>query len=116
MGTTPTLGLPYPAPSDPPDGATQIQALAEAVEAAVQAGVVTVAATSSITGSQPVTFPAAFSGLPVVVASCVSAGGIWNAAVTNLSPTGFDAVIRNVDGTPSSASINVQWIAVGATA
>lgn len=32
-GTTPTLGLPFPELTDPPDGAAQLQALAEAVEA-----------------------------------------------------------------------------------
>lgn len=34
-GTTPNLGLPYPGPADPPDGATQIRALAEAADAAI---------------------------------------------------------------------------------
>lgn len=33
MGVTPIYGFPYPALSDPPNGAAQIQALAEAVEA-----------------------------------------------------------------------------------
>ena len=32
MGTTPRLGFPYPEPSDPPAGAQQIRALAEAVD------------------------------------------------------------------------------------
>lgn len=36
MPTTPIYGLPYPSLSDPPNGAAQIQALAEAVESELQ--------------------------------------------------------------------------------
>lgn len=52
MPTTPIYGLPYPSLSDPPNGASQIQALAQAVETQLQRiDNVPAAATASDAGS-----------------------------------------------------------------
>lgn len=47
-GTTPTLAFPYPTTTDPPNGATQIEALAEAVEAAWPLTITTAAPGSDV--------------------------------------------------------------------
>lgn len=81
MPTTPIYGLPYPSLSDPPNGAAQIQALAEAIEVELQrldsvpaavtasdAGSVSTASTSFVTlaGDPGVAFTAPPSGRVIV--------------------------------------------------
>lgn len=116
MGTTPDYGLPYPEASDPPDGATQMQSLATAVDtlvgAAVQAGQVTIPGGS---GSVAVTFDHPYATPPRVVLGLQTGTTLgtdnlcWASSIT---ATGFTAFNERGNAT----STNLQWIAVGVPA
>lgn len=113
-GQTSAFDLPYPDGADPPDGAAQIRALAEAVDAAmplIQGGTVTVTWSSSqLADEVQVTFDRAYSSTPAIL---VTSGSGWvNAAYGVASPTGFRVRAADIRG-PQSYSGNVSWVAIG---
>jgi len=63
-----------------------------------------------------VTFPTAFKGTPVVVASAQLNLGAKSACTFNISSTGFDVALTNLWGAVETRSYWVQWIAVGSGA
>lgn len=77
-----------------------------------QSGTATVTVTSSVTGFIDVTFPTAFASAPNVVTT-PAASTTYIAVVSAVSATGFRITVRHVDNTSASASVAVQWIAVG---
>jgi len=60
-----------------------------------------------------VTFPTAFKGTPVVVASAQLNFSAKSACAFNISSTGFDIGLTNLWGAAESRAYWVQWIAVG---
>lgn len=137
MGTTSNYALPYPAATDPPDGATQIQALATAVDTnlktvdnkvvaipKIQAGQVSVTPGGTAInffsgsgqyyrGTATVTFATAFSATPAITVSAATSvpGTFLEASVSGASATGFTINVARVDTT----SQPVYWIAVSQT-
>lgn len=109
MQNTPKLNLPYPEPSDPPDGASQIKALAEAIESTRPlAGVAQ--RTTDATGNWilPLVSP---TGQPPIAVLLQATTGV-NAAIINVYSPGVSAsqihaVVYKADGT--------RWANIAAT-
>lgn len=126
MPNTPK-GFPYPAPSDAPDGAAQVQALAEKVDAvvpyAVAAGLASVPALAGVaSGNVTVTLPVGrFKVAPRVVAS-LSTGQAGtqklSARAINTTASSFGMYVFTGDATntTTSSSVGVEWVAVQMTA
>lgn len=125
MGATTTYGLPYPEPSDPPDGPSQIQALAEAVEAALaRPKIASGSVTTSLTGEDfqrsdvNVLFPSGlFTQAPAVALSFDLSGavttGMNHKVVTNaVTSTGFTIRVERNTNTADETQYQVDWIAV----
>lgn len=81
-------------------------------EAGIQWGVVNVTVSSSETGSAPVTFPIAFASAPRVFPSCKDTT-VYNAYKLNVTANGFDAHVRHNTAVSLSATIPLEWLAVG---
>lgn len=82
----------------------------------LQAGSVAVAfAASAISGLVTVTFPRAFAGVPVVVATGFEAtnGPNLNVGLRALTATSFQVQAREVRETAITATLAVQWVAIG---
>ena len=128
MPTT-SRGYPYSAMNDQPDGATQIQALAQSIDAdvngliqadaasgIVQAGDFLVKFTNSPIAIIAVTFPKPFSAPPKVVCDVQPFTNntplTWGK--TALTATGFTLYVRTVSGgSITTAGLAAQYIAVG---
>ncbi len=65
------------------------------------------------TNGAHVTFPTAFKGTPVVVASAQLNNNAKSACAYNISSTGFDVGLTNLWGAVENRTYWVQWIAVG---
>jgi hypothetical protein len=111
-------GWPYPASTATPDGPRDIKALADALEdraaPRIQAGrsVVSVSAAASGTAVNQV-FPVPFAVIPRVVATVAIAGSAMWAVCTDVVTTSQMAIrVRHIDGTSSTASVTVDWIAM----
>lgn len=114
MGTTFYHGYPYPESSDSPDGASQIRALAEAVDAdmwTIQVNIASITLSAAVAGNVEVTFPSAFGGTPLVVA--VAEDSYYNVSVYNVTTTGFNVACRHLNNTAATTTVWLQWIAVG---
>lgn len=73
------------------------------------------ATAKSIDGT--ITFPTAFSGVPIVVASASGTGaliGNFNAEVYNLTAGSCVIRLRDIDDTARTGTITAHWIAIGA--
>lgn len=85
-------------------------------EAFVQVGAVSVSFTSG-TGSQAVTFPVAFSGIPVVLLTVDNAASSTKrkllATIETVSASSLTIRIYMTDESTSSSSATVYWLAVG---
>ena len=119
MGTT-TRGYPYPESSDPPDGAAQVQALAEAVDTdtadldgrvtiieavTAQSGTVVLTWSSSATATAAVTFLKPYASPPAVVVSSENRYRIIS--VSSVTTTGCNIVGQtDADDTPVSGSVD----------
>ena len=92
MGTTPNFGIPYPEGSDPPDGAAQMNALATAVDTALESINTRGAQGFDNGNSSPVTIPDGNawgpSGDPVVNIAVPSAGELFIWCVVNMEDPG----------------------------
>jgi hypothetical protein len=60
-----------------------------------------------------VTFPTAFQGIPVVVASAQLNNSAKSVCALNISSAGFDVALTNLWGAVETRTYWVQWIAVG---
>jgi hypothetical protein len=113
--TTPTGGLPYPAPTDPVSaGADDIRRLAQALDVRIQTGTTNVPfVTTGTPASVNVTFPAAFAGTPVIALTTRGAAAPQNFALStqNETTTGFTCWATRIAG--AAGSVGVGWIAVG---
>jgi hypothetical protein len=85
----------------------------EVVAQDIQAGVVTVAAASTPTGSAAVVFPRPFAAAPVVVVTQAGGASGWYSYSTGVTATGFTAVIAIRTGAAGTTSVPVHWIAYG---
>ncbi len=119
--STPNYGLPFPVLGDVPNVPADIQALAEATDAAlagaVNAGMDQAAAPASVPGDSetPVSFGVTYAAPPVVVAVLQSSTGYDGYVnVSNVSTTGFTIVYRQKSGAPTARF--VHWVAVGTPA
>jgi len=65
------------------------------------------------TNGAHITFPTAFKGTPVVVASAQLNFGAKSACAFNITSTGFDVALANLWGAVEARTYWVQWIAVG---
>lgn len=123
MGTTATWALPYPELSDPPDGPTQIKALAnrtDAIATQLKSGVPTlqmgqqnVVITSATTASLGVTFPRAFTALPTVVGNINAASANmvgWTLRMTAVSNSAAN-ILLTTTGAGVTYTPAVQWLA-----
>lgn len=126
MGTT-TRGYPYPEPSDPPDGAAQMQALAEAIDTdtaaldgrvtiieagTAQSGTVVLTWSNTYTATAAVTFLKPYVSPPAVVVSSENRYRIIS--VSNVTTTGCTIVGQtDADDTLVSGSVDAWWIAHG---
>lgn len=71
----------------------------------------TISVTASSTGSTSPTFSPAFASAPKVMVD----GDNWNYNVQfgSVTTSGFQAAARHVDGTSGTATVNVNWMAIG---
>ena len=130
MGTT-TRGYPYPEGSDPPDGATQMQALAEAVDTdaaaldgrvtaieadkSVQSGTVTlIFSNQNLQNSDLIPFSPAYAAPPQVAAT--ASDGFINVSIGQKTASEMRVYGRHVNNTGYTATIDVDWVAVGTLA
>jgi hypothetical protein len=115
MPNTPNLGLPYPSPSDPPNGAAQIQALAESLDDQVRSmrtRITVINVDDSTTGTAAITFGVPFpaGSVPVVVGTADLAR--WSVGADDVTRQGFLLRIREVSNTKRTEAVSVSWIAV----
>lgn len=137
MGTTPNYAIPYPELVDPPDGATQMKALATKVDTqlktnydALNAGVLKIpfavhtnkvaVANHGANGAtnQVHTLPAGrFTQVPIVVCSAYCEGSRLNATVSsNPAPTVSGMTISTINLQANTATLcYVAWWAVQMT-
>ncbi len=112
---TPSLILPYPLPADPPDGASQIQALAEQLDTIVpliQSGTETLTTDGNNFVTFALTFPRQFAATPTVVS--VSDNTLWTTQARTVTTAGCQLGIRQIELQPDTGTpILVHWIAVG---
>lgn len=116
MPSTTTRGFRYPLDSDPvSDGAAAVRNLADDVNSKVGAiarGTSTVTVTASTIGTAAVSFPAGrFTAAPAVVATGNNSS-VWMAYVQAVTKDRFTLGVRQVQGTSTSATVSVHWIAV----
>ena len=137
MGTTGNYGFHYPESTDAPDGAGQMQTLAEDVDTSLKtvdnkasavpkilAGQVTVNPNASrqwlsttdngdtyYLGSTAVTFSSAFNSNPIVVCSANASvpGVIVEVSAASVTTTGFIAYASRAQQT----AVTVNWVAIG---
>ena len=106
--------LPYPDGTDSPDVAGDLAALVAALDAKpiVASGTVTFTLSSANNSTEPILFPSGrFTAAPRVVA--VQRGtGQWNCASGSVTSTGADLTVRHIDGTNTTGSVIVDWVAV----
>ena len=131
MGTTPTYTWPYPELTDPPDGAGQIKALANAVDAtiaalhgrlpyAMAAGKVTTTTANGNNAQQvTVNFPAGrFSVAPIVTLAVLQIPSTSSMQRTHepfiyaLSATAMSVQQNNLTGVNWTANFDIHWMAV----
>lgn len=107
-------GYPYPAATDVPDVPADIQSLADAINAGlprkVQVGSFTMSITASTTGTASPTFGSAFTGTPTII--CQTANNAYTLSVASPSTTGFTCNARHIDGTSTTTSFTVYYIAI----
>ncbi len=132
MGTTTNYGYPYPEASDPPAGHTQIQALAEAIDAETgaifgqitkfQFGTAQIPKTGDKKAEGDVTFPTPFRAAgftPVVLWSLVDNGFPVHVTINQITPSGFHVLIMVTDGVTSPPAANLPgsrtltYVAIG---
>lgn len=119
MPNTPN-GWPYPLGSEAPDGAAQIRALADQLEAVVPyafaAGVASLPVSTTQSTTAAVTFPQGrFSLSPVVTATLVSATGTTTKYIPrayNVSPTGMTVACYTSDASVAAGAAPLHWVAV----
>jgi hypothetical protein len=118
MGSTTAKGYPYPVGTDRVmDGDNAIQSLAEAADTkagVVAAGTFSVVATSVLSASTAVTFPAGrFTVAPVVVTSILSTTSVWQTGgVASITPTGFTGFLcRSDPASTGTATLTLGYIA-----
>lgn len=128
-GTTPNRSYPYPEPADTPDGAAQIQSLADAVDTDVsklnidndgyvQGAYKTVALSNVTWAAESVTFPQPYKAgnVPAVVATAFAdgdLGGPFVASVYNITETGFQLAAGTRDSSTVTRTVQCWWMAVG---
>jgi hypothetical protein len=111
-------GWPYPATTAPPNVPADIQALAAAVEdrlpPRLQCGRSTVSVSAAISGTAVnQIFPVPFTVIPRVVATVSGASSaMWAVATDAVSTTQMAVRVRHIDGTSTTASVLVDWIAM----
>jgi hypothetical protein len=120
MGFTPTQLLPYPELNDAANVPVDMKELADRLEAllskgqslAVAAGLATLTLTNASNAEITVTFPAGrFSAAPAVVATINASVSTWYAYVKSITATNCIIGIRQINGSLTTASIAVGWIA-----
>jgi hypothetical protein len=75
------------------------------------AGNKTVSVSSSNVGTDSISISSfGFTSAPVVIA--VGDSGLYNVAVTSVSSTNIDVVVRHIENTSATTSVVVRWIAV----
>jgi hypothetical protein len=80
---------------------------------AIEAGVVGVPLTAAASGTTAVTFkPGRFSSTPIIVATAASNSISYIAGIGGQNVNGFTAIAFHRDGTATTATISVNWIAV----
>lgn len=118
MPTTSHFSFPYPSLTDAPNGPSQIQQLAAAIDTylfglpLVQSGVVNVTPTGAgVYSTAPVTFPVSFSAPPTVTVTPIAAGTGTISSAGSDTPTasGCNVGIIRTNTTVTA----VQWVAVG---
>lgn len=62
-------------------------------------------------GNVAITFPEAFSGTPVILATCLSSNGNVMVTIVHTAGTGFTLYWANASGT--STTKDFQWLAIG---
>jgi hypothetical protein len=113
-----TNGYPYPATSDPvAQGATAIQNLAQAIDTRVRAtaaGQVAVSVNAAATGSATVTFPAGrFTATPQCFGNAQNSLYVASIGAGGRTATGCTVTIRHIDQAVTTATPNVDWLAIG---
>lgn len=106
-----TVGLPYPAPTDPiAAGATAIQSLAESI----QGGRASIAvASNAVQGSLTITFPKPFASPPPIVGACTVDAQWFNASVALVTATNMLVWVRHTDNQQGAVSVGISWYALG---
>lgn len=82
----------------------------------IQVGSVNISVVASITGSVAVVFGTAFAVAPKVIASvgttAVPSGvAAYNISVFDVATTGFTAFARHIDGTSTTITVPIMWVA-----
>lgn len=118
--------IPYPDLTDPPDGATQIKAVATSVAAnltsiknalntlpVIQMGNKLGGPTSSTAATVGVTFPIAFQTIPVVVTNLSTAGTAirWSLRAISTTATAFNLYLASTDNVAATFSASMDWVA-----
>ena len=79
----------------------------------IQAGVVSVVASSDATAAVEVTFPRPFAAAPVVLVSQNANSAGWIAYAGAVTATGFRANVTTKAGNAASGTLPVAWVAIG---
>lgn len=75
-----------------------------------QKAIATVTVSSSVTGTQAVTFTPPFSTTPIVTGLAVVGTNAYAASVpSGLNASGMTIGVRHIDGTSQSATVFVHW-------
>lgn len=115
MGSTTTLGYPYPVGTDRlMDGDDAIKALAEKVDSSLgvtAAGTTNVSTTNSATGTTVVTLPAGRFATGPRIACNIRDSTTFIIGTGPVSASSFTVTIRHYQGTLTTATVAVEWIA-----
>lgn len=113
---TPLNALPYMIDADPlADVATIMQTLAERIEALTPVtGAASVSIAAAVSGAQAVTFPVGkFAAAPRVFCTVEGTNGAYTAFASGITTSGATIRARHVDGTSTTVTLPVQWVAIG---
>jgi len=81
----------------------------------IQAGAASVSLSAAASGNVTVTFPRPYAVPPVVVASAVT-GATYIGAPQNISTTSVQLAVFTRSGSTATATVQLQWIAIGTPA
>lgn len=128
MGTTPR-GIPYPEDAGLIENLRpELAALAEGADDAmdalltaifgtlrpkIQYGQKAVSVSSAASATAAVTFTTPFTTTPIVVGSCATTTTSWVGSAIQATKDGFNAVAFHRDGSTGTATLAVNWIAIG---